>query len=146
MVKLHCLGGFHEVGRNAVLISSKNTNIMMDYGFAVEKAEAPIQDIKEPKGGFPVDRGDPLSAEAGDMKVKYIIVDGSHGRECRYQLWVQGVVSIRPLGGNYSTSYLMNDNFEVMFGDGSSVIVSKPKAALTFVDRNQDIRDLLNLK
>jgi len=42
MVQLHCLGGFHEVGRNAVLVESKGTNIMMDYGFAVEKAEAPI--------------------------------------------------------------------------------------------------------
>ena len=41
MVKLHCLGGFREVGRNAVLVESKSANIMLDYGFAVESGEIP---------------------------------------------------------------------------------------------------------
>lgn len=40
MVKIHCLGGFREVGRNAVLIESSK-NIMLDYGVKVETGSPP---------------------------------------------------------------------------------------------------------
>jgi len=40
MVRIHCLGGFREVGRNAVLIESSK-KIMLDYGVKVETGGAP---------------------------------------------------------------------------------------------------------
>ena len=40
-MKIKCLGGFREVGRNAVLIDSKE-QILLDFGIDVEEAEAPI--------------------------------------------------------------------------------------------------------
>lgn len=41
MVKLHCLGGCHEVGRNAFLVESKS-KVMLDYGAKVETGETPM--------------------------------------------------------------------------------------------------------
>ncbi len=41
MVRIHCLGGCMEVGKNAFLIDSKAGKIMMDYGMKVESGEAP---------------------------------------------------------------------------------------------------------
>jgi len=40
-VKVHCLGGFREVGRNAALIEGKSKNIMCDYGIKVENGSPP---------------------------------------------------------------------------------------------------------
>ena len=40
MVKVHCLGGFREVGRNAALIEGSK-NIMCDYGVKVENGQPP---------------------------------------------------------------------------------------------------------
>jgi len=42
MVRLHCLGGGLEVGRNAFLLESK-TNLMLDYGMHVEDGAAPLK-------------------------------------------------------------------------------------------------------
>lgn len=42
MVKLHCLGGFREVGRNAVLLES-DKKVMLDFGTKVESGEGPLQ-------------------------------------------------------------------------------------------------------
>lgn len=39
-MKIRCLGGFREVGKNAVLIESKE-NILFDYGIKVETGEPP---------------------------------------------------------------------------------------------------------
>jgi len=36
------LGGFREVGRNAILLESKMENIMLDFGVKVETGEAPL--------------------------------------------------------------------------------------------------------
>ena len=41
MVKIHCLGGCLEVGRNAFLIESKS-KVMFDYGTKVETGEMPM--------------------------------------------------------------------------------------------------------
>ena len=41
MVKIHCLGGCQEVGRNAFLVESKS-NVMLDYGVKVETGETPM--------------------------------------------------------------------------------------------------------
>jgi len=40
-MKIKCLGGFREVGRNAVLLDSKE-QILLDFGIDVEEAESPI--------------------------------------------------------------------------------------------------------
>ncbi len=40
-MKIGCLGGFREVGRNAVLLDSKE-KILMEFGINVEEAEPPI--------------------------------------------------------------------------------------------------------
>src|SRR3989337_2747802 len=40
-MRIHCLGGFREVGRNAVLIDASE-KIMLDYGLKVEEGQAPI--------------------------------------------------------------------------------------------------------
>jgi len=42
-VKLHCLGGFREVGRNAIFLESKDKNVMFDYGAKVESGESPLK-------------------------------------------------------------------------------------------------------
>jgi putative mRNA 3-end processing factor len=39
-MRLHCLGGFREVGRNAVFLEGEK-NVMLDYGTKVETSEAP---------------------------------------------------------------------------------------------------------
>lgn len=44
--KFQCLGGFQEVGRNAVLMETGSERILLDYGLKVEEGEAPIP----PKG------------------------------------------------------------------------------------------------
>jgi len=41
MVKIHCLGGCREVGRNAFLVESK-AKVMLDYGAKVESGETPM--------------------------------------------------------------------------------------------------------
>jgi len=45
-MKLHCLGGFREVGRNAIFLEGKEKRIMFDYGAKVESGESPLP----PKG------------------------------------------------------------------------------------------------
>src|SRR5437867_10572324 len=40
-MRIKCLGGFREVGRNAVLIES-NEKSVLDYGIKVETGEAPL--------------------------------------------------------------------------------------------------------
>ena len=42
-MKLHCLGGFREVGRNGILIDSKDKKVMFDYGTKVETADRPLR-------------------------------------------------------------------------------------------------------
>lgn len=42
-MKIRCLGGFKEVGRNAILLESSNDRILMDYGLKVETAEIPLK-------------------------------------------------------------------------------------------------------
>lgn len=42
MVKIHCLGGFREVGRNAVLVEGKTEKILFEYGVKVESGEMPL--------------------------------------------------------------------------------------------------------
>ena len=44
-MKLRCLGGFREVGKNAVLVEGKK-NIMFDYGIKVETGEPPLKPEK----------------------------------------------------------------------------------------------------
>ena len=39
---LHCLGGFGEVGRNAVLLETAHEKILLDYGLKVESGEMPL--------------------------------------------------------------------------------------------------------
>jgi len=39
---IKCLGGFREVGRNAVLLDTRNEKILMDYGLKVETGETPM--------------------------------------------------------------------------------------------------------
>jgi len=46
MMKFQCLGGFQEVGRNAVLMETGSERLLMDYGMKVEEGEVPIP----PKG------------------------------------------------------------------------------------------------
>ncbi|TRZ55330.1 hypothetical protein D4Q76_00660, partial [archaeon] len=46
MMKFQCLGGFQEVGRNAVLLETGSERLLMDYGMKVEEGEVPIP----PKG------------------------------------------------------------------------------------------------
>ncbi|MFH0868774.1 MAG: MBL fold metallo-hydrolase, partial [archaeon] len=41
MVKIHCLGGCQEVGRNAFLVEGKS-KVMIDYGTKVETGETPM--------------------------------------------------------------------------------------------------------
>jgi len=40
-MKIKCLGGFREVGRNAVLIETSKGNVLLDYGLKVETGEMP---------------------------------------------------------------------------------------------------------
>ncbi len=44
-MKIRCLGGFREVGKNAVLIESRK-NILFDYGVKVETSESPLRPRK----------------------------------------------------------------------------------------------------
>jgi putative mRNA 3-end processing factor len=44
-MKIRCLGGFREVGKNAVLIEGKE-NILFDYGVKVETGEPPLKPRK----------------------------------------------------------------------------------------------------
>ena len=39
---IKCLGGFREVGRNAVLIETKGERLLLDYGLKVETGETPM--------------------------------------------------------------------------------------------------------
>ncbi|MBT3941060.1 MBL fold metallo-hydrolase [Candidatus Woesearchaeota archaeon] len=41
-IKIHCLGGFREVGRNAVLIEGKTEKILFEYGFKIEGGVDPL--------------------------------------------------------------------------------------------------------
>lgn len=41
-MKIRCLGGFREVGRNAVLIEARGERILLDYGLKVETGEMPL--------------------------------------------------------------------------------------------------------
>ena len=41
-IKIHCYGGFREVGRNAVLIEGKTEKILFEYGFKIEGSMAPL--------------------------------------------------------------------------------------------------------
>src|SRR3990172_6025880 len=41
-MKISCLGGFREVGRNAVLVEGKE-NVLFDYGIKVETGEPPLR-------------------------------------------------------------------------------------------------------
>ncbi|MBT7062348.1 MBL fold metallo-hydrolase [Candidatus Woesearchaeota archaeon] len=41
-IKVHCLGGFREVGRNAVLFEGKTEKILFEYGFKIEGSMAPL--------------------------------------------------------------------------------------------------------
>ena len=41
-MKLNCLGGFREVGRNAIFLEGKDQRIMFDYGAKVESGESPL--------------------------------------------------------------------------------------------------------
>src|SRR3989344_2475189 len=42
MVKLHCLGGGHEVGRNSFLVETKSAKLTLDAGLKVESGELPL--------------------------------------------------------------------------------------------------------
>ena len=46
MVKIHCLGGCREVGRNGFLIEGQN-NIMLDFGLKVENNMGPLMPKKK---------------------------------------------------------------------------------------------------
>lgn len=41
-MKIQCLGGFQEVGRNAILLQGRE-NLLLDYGIKVEKEEIPLR-------------------------------------------------------------------------------------------------------
>jgi len=41
-MRIKCLGGFREVGRNAILLESEK-NLLLDYGIKVEKGEIPLK-------------------------------------------------------------------------------------------------------
>ncbi len=41
-MRIHCLGGFREVGKSAVLLESKKTKLLLDYGIKVETCEIPL--------------------------------------------------------------------------------------------------------
>lgn len=41
-MKIRCLGGFREVGKNAVLIEAKEERILLEYGLKVETGEMPL--------------------------------------------------------------------------------------------------------
>ncbi|HLC51323.1 MAG TPA: MBL fold metallo-hydrolase [archaeon] len=45
-MKLRCLGGFREVGRNAVLLETGRQHILMDCGIKVEDGETPLMPKK----------------------------------------------------------------------------------------------------
>ncbi len=42
-MRIHCLGGFREVGRSAVLLETESERILLDYGIKVETGETPLQ-------------------------------------------------------------------------------------------------------
>jgi len=42
MVKIHCLGACQEVGRNAFLVESNKSKVMLDYGSKVDTGEMPL--------------------------------------------------------------------------------------------------------
>lgn len=42
-MKISCLGGFREVGRNGVVIDTGKSRILLDYGIKVETGEIPIK-------------------------------------------------------------------------------------------------------
>src|SRR3989344_4580649 len=41
-MKIHCNGGFREVGRNAILVETKKGSILLDSGIHVEDGEPPL--------------------------------------------------------------------------------------------------------
>lgn len=41
-MKIHCNGGFREVGRNSVLVESKKASLLLDSGISVENGEQPL--------------------------------------------------------------------------------------------------------
>jgi putative mRNA 3-end processing factor len=41
-VKLHCLGGFREVGRNALLLDNNKERLLLEYGIHPEEGNAPL--------------------------------------------------------------------------------------------------------
>ncbi|MEM5772057.1 MAG: MBL fold metallo-hydrolase RNA specificity domain-containing protein [Candidatus Aenigmatarchaeota archaeon] len=41
-MKFYCLGGFREVGRNAILLETSKENVLLDYGIKVETNELPL--------------------------------------------------------------------------------------------------------
>ena len=51
MVNLECLGGFREVGRNAVFINNED-KIMLEYGMNVESNDTPLLPSSNPKNVF----------------------------------------------------------------------------------------------
>ncbi len=42
-MRIHCLGGFREVGRSAILLEFENERILLDYGIKVETGEVPLK-------------------------------------------------------------------------------------------------------
>ena len=42
LMKIHCNGGFREVGRNAILVETKKASILLDSGIHVEDGEPPL--------------------------------------------------------------------------------------------------------
>lgn len=52
MVKISCLGGFREVGKNAVLIEGKHDTILFEFGLKVESGETPLMPKKTPDALF----------------------------------------------------------------------------------------------
>ena len=47
-MKMYALGGFREVGRNAVLLETSHERILLDYGVKVETGEFPLKPEKTP--------------------------------------------------------------------------------------------------
>lgn len=41
-VRLHCLGGFREVGRNAVMLENGKERLLLDYGIHPEEGDVPL--------------------------------------------------------------------------------------------------------
>ena len=52
MVKLYCLGGFREVGKNGALIEGKTERILFEFGLKVESGDDPIMPKARPNAIF----------------------------------------------------------------------------------------------